>query len=320
MRKLIAGIHRFQKQYWSENRELYRRLAEHRTVSGGALHHLLRLPGRSVDDHPRATRGPLHPSEHRELRPSVLGGSSWTLRGWRRRWSTRWSTSKCGDIIVCGHSDCGAMKALYKERSEIRRHSPHRQVAGARGPDDGGRCGELPGAVARGTVRGHRRGERPPPDGEPADVPGRPESGAGRAPPRPRLVLRDRHRDDLPVLPGKGAVRADRGRERSEDGGVPGRKGFDGRGPRPGEGVLRGAVAAGGGKFPRERARDADARGPRRRAGERARGGGQRGAWDPPGSPGGGDLPRRPGGPRGRSSTTSSWSTSSRPAPAPPRT
>ena len=29
MRKLVAGIHRFQKRYWSENRELYRRLAEH---------------------------------------------------------------------------------------------------------------------------------------------------------------------------------------------------------------------------------------------------------------------------------------------------
>src|SRR3990170_279409 len=29
MRKLIAGIHRFRKQHWSENRELYRRLAEH---------------------------------------------------------------------------------------------------------------------------------------------------------------------------------------------------------------------------------------------------------------------------------------------------
>jgi carbonic anhydrase len=29
MRKLIAGIHRFQKRYWSANRELYRRLAEH---------------------------------------------------------------------------------------------------------------------------------------------------------------------------------------------------------------------------------------------------------------------------------------------------
>ena len=29
MRKLIAGIHRFQKQYWSANQELYRRLAEH---------------------------------------------------------------------------------------------------------------------------------------------------------------------------------------------------------------------------------------------------------------------------------------------------
>jgi len=29
MRKLIAGIHRFQKLHWSANQELYRRLAEH---------------------------------------------------------------------------------------------------------------------------------------------------------------------------------------------------------------------------------------------------------------------------------------------------
>jgi carbonic anhydrase len=27
MRKLLAGIHRFHKQYWSENKELFERLA-----------------------------------------------------------------------------------------------------------------------------------------------------------------------------------------------------------------------------------------------------------------------------------------------------
>src|SRR3989304_5551064 len=40
MRKLIAGIHRFRKQHWSENRELYRRRGGDGPVPAGPLPHM----------------------------------------------------------------------------------------------------------------------------------------------------------------------------------------------------------------------------------------------------------------------------------------
>jgi len=123
MRKLIQGIHRFQKQYWSANQELYRRLAEHgqfpealfitccdSRVDPVLITHgqpgdlfILRNIGNFV---PPYTENPLdgcgvgaaveYAVEHLEVR----------------------------DIIVCGHSDCGALKALYKDRAKFT-DTPH---------------------------------------------------------------------------------------------------------------------------------------------------------------------------------------------------
>ena len=118
MRKLIAGIHRFQKQYWSENRELYRRLAEHGqfpealfitccdarvaplTITHGQPGDLfiLRNIGNFV---PPYSENPLDDS-------GVAAAVEFAVEHLEVR-----------DIIVCGHSDCGAMKALYKERGKF---------------------------------------------------------------------------------------------------------------------------------------------------------------------------------------------------------
>jgi carbonic anhydrase len=118
MRKLIAGIHRFQKQYWSENRELYRRLAEHGqfpealfitccdsrvaplTITHGQPGDLfiLRNIGNFV---PPYSENPLDDS-------GVAAAVEYAVEHLEVR-----------DIIVCGHSDCGAMKALYKERAKF---------------------------------------------------------------------------------------------------------------------------------------------------------------------------------------------------------
>ncbi len=57
MEKLISGIHRFRTQYWSENRELFQRLAEH-GQSPEAL--FITCCDSRVDphgDHPRGRRG-----------------------------------------------------------------------------------------------------------------------------------------------------------------------------------------------------------------------------------------------------------------------
>ena len=221
------------------------------------------------------------------------------------------------DIIVCGHSDCGAMKALYRDRERfaapptsakwLRHGDRTMEVVAANYPELSRE--DRDEITAEENVLLQMENLRTYPVVH--------EGGAGRAAPRPRLVLRDRHRDDLPVLPGKGAVRADPG------GG--GRRGGPELSPRRGESKEGGRDD---GEFRVEKDSMGEVRVPAKAyygaqsqravdnfpvSGERmplpvvhavaldqgARGGGQRGAGDPPGSPGGGDLPRRPGGPRG---------------------
>ncbi len=123
MRKLIHGIHRFRKQYWSANQELYRRLAEHGqfpealfitccdsrvdpvTITHGQPGDLfiLRNIGNFV---PPYTENPLDGC-------GVGAAVEYAVKHLEVR-----------DIIVCGHSDCGALKALYKDRAKFT-DTPH---------------------------------------------------------------------------------------------------------------------------------------------------------------------------------------------------
>jgi len=123
MEKLIAGIHKFRKQYWSERGELFRRLEEHgqfpealfitccdsrvipTVITHGAPGDLfiVKNMGNFV---PPYSESPLDGT-------GVAAAIEYAVEHLHVR-----------DIIVCGHSDCGAMKALYKDRAAFAQ-TPH---------------------------------------------------------------------------------------------------------------------------------------------------------------------------------------------------
>ncbi len=123
MEKLIAGIHRFRKEYWSERGELFRRLAEHgqfpevlfitccdsRVIPTVITHSqpgdlfIVKNIGNFI---PPYSESPLDGT-------GVAAAIEYAVEHLQVR-----------DIIVCGHSDCGAMKALYKDRKAFA-ETPH---------------------------------------------------------------------------------------------------------------------------------------------------------------------------------------------------
>ena len=118
MEKLISGVHRFRKQYWSENQDLFRRLAEHgqspealfiaccdsRVIPTVITHanpgdlFIFRNMGNFV---PPYSESPLDGT-------GIAAAIEYAVLHLHVR-----------DIIICGHSDCGAMKALYKDRKDF---------------------------------------------------------------------------------------------------------------------------------------------------------------------------------------------------------
>jgi carbonic anhydrase len=104
MEKLISGIHRFRTQYWSDNEELFQRLAE-KGQSPEALF-ITCCDSRVI--------------------PTVITHSQNPLDGTGVAAAIEYAVEhlKVRDIIVCGHSDCGAMKALYKDRT-LFAETPH---------------------------------------------------------------------------------------------------------------------------------------------------------------------------------------------------
>ena len=118
MRKLIAGIHRFQNQYWSANKELYQRLAEH----GQFPEALFITCCDSRVDPLTITHG--QPGDlfiFRNIGNFVPPYSENLLEGTGAAAAVEYAVEhlQVRDIIVCGHSDCGAMKALYEERDHF---------------------------------------------------------------------------------------------------------------------------------------------------------------------------------------------------------
>jgi len=123
MEKLIAGIHKFRKEYWSEHGELFRRLAEHgqfpealfitccdsRVIPTVITHSapgdlfIVKNMGNFV---PPYSESPLDGT-------GVAAAIEYAVEHLHVR-----------DIIICGHSDCGAMKALYKDRAAFAQ-TPH---------------------------------------------------------------------------------------------------------------------------------------------------------------------------------------------------
>jgi len=116
MEKLISGVHRFRKQYWSENKDLFRRLAEHGQFPEALFITCCDsrvIPTVITHSHP----GDLFILKN--IGNFVPPYSVNPLDGTGVAASIEYAVEhlKVRDIIVCGHSDCGAMKALYKDRS-----------------------------------------------------------------------------------------------------------------------------------------------------------------------------------------------------------
>ena len=123
MKKLVSGIHQFQKQYWSDNRVLFQRLAEH-GQSPEALF-ITCCDSRVVPT--VLTQG--QPGDlfiYRNIGNFIPPYSDGTLDGTGVGAAIEYAVDhlRVGDIIVCGHSDCGAMKALYKDRKDFS-ETPH---------------------------------------------------------------------------------------------------------------------------------------------------------------------------------------------------
>ena len=118
MRKLIAGIHRFQKRYRDEHWALFRRLAEHGqfpealfvTCCDSRVDPLTITHGQPGDLFIHRNIGNFVPP-YVEGQPDSSGVAA-TVEYAVEHLEVR-------DIVVCGHSDCGAMKALYKDRGKF---------------------------------------------------------------------------------------------------------------------------------------------------------------------------------------------------------
>lgn len=123
MQKLIAGIHRFRKRYRSEHWELFERLASHGqqpealfiTCCDSRVDPVVIVHGQPGDLFIVKNVGNFVPpySEDPLDGTGVAAAVEYAVEHLNVR-----------DIIVCGHSDCGAMKALYKDRSHFA-DTPH---------------------------------------------------------------------------------------------------------------------------------------------------------------------------------------------------
>ncbi len=118
MQKLIAGIHRFRKRYRSEHWELFERLAHHGqspealfiTCCDSRVDPVVMVHGQPGDLFIVKNVGNFVPpySEDPLDNTGVAAAVEYAVEHLHVR-----------DIVICGHSDCGAMKALYKDRSHF---------------------------------------------------------------------------------------------------------------------------------------------------------------------------------------------------------
>ena len=123
MEKLISGIHRFRTQYWSDNEELFQRLAE-KGQSPEAL--FITCCDSRVIPTVITHSQPGDLFVLRNIGNFVPPYSENPLDGTGAAAAVEYAVVhlKVRDIIVCGHSDCGAMKALYRDR-EAFAETPH---------------------------------------------------------------------------------------------------------------------------------------------------------------------------------------------------
>ncbi len=123
MEKLITGIHRFRSQYWGEQKGLYQRLAEHGQFPEALF--ITCCDSRVVPT--LITHG--QPGDlfiYRNIGNFVPPYTENVLDGTGVAAAVEYAVVHLHvrDIVVCGHSDCGAMKALHKDRSHFA-DTPH---------------------------------------------------------------------------------------------------------------------------------------------------------------------------------------------------
>lgn len=115
MKKLISGIHRFRDKYWSEYREVF----EHLAAKGQSPDALFITCCDSRIDPTFITRA--KPGDLFVVRnmgnfvpPYREGRADVTGVGAAIEYAVDFLRVK--DIVICGHTDCGSMKALYGNR------------------------------------------------------------------------------------------------------------------------------------------------------------------------------------------------------------
>jgi len=116
MEKLIRGIHRFRREYWSGHRELFERLAAcgqspealFITCCDARVDPVVIVHGKPGDLFMVRNMGNFVPPFSKDPLDGtgVAAAVEYAVEHLRVR-----------DIVVCGHSDCGAIRALYEDGS-----------------------------------------------------------------------------------------------------------------------------------------------------------------------------------------------------------
>ena len=124
MKKLISGIHRFRERYWSEYREVFEHLAAH-GQNPDAL--FITCCDSRIDPTfiTRARPGDLFVVRNvgnfvppcREGNPDVTGVGA----------AIEYAVDflRVRDIVICGHTDCGSIRALYDRERYGKGDTPH---------------------------------------------------------------------------------------------------------------------------------------------------------------------------------------------------
>ncbi len=116
MKKLISGIHRFRDRYWSEYREVFEHLAANGqnpdalfiTCCDSRIDPTFLTRAKPGDLFVVRNMGNFVPP-YQEGKPDVTGVGA----------AIEYAVDflRVQDIIICGHTDCGSIKALYDDRS-----------------------------------------------------------------------------------------------------------------------------------------------------------------------------------------------------------
>jgi carbonic anhydrase len=124
VKKLISGIHRFRDRYWGEYREVFEHLAAHGqnpdalfvTCCDSRIDPTFLTRARPGDLFVVRNMGNFVPP-YREGSPDVTGVGA----------AIEYAVDflRVRDIVVCGHTDCGSIRAIYDRERYSKGDTPH---------------------------------------------------------------------------------------------------------------------------------------------------------------------------------------------------